>query len=439
MANSSKIPLQPAASGTGLNPADVPAERPLRLIVGPAVSALIGLVCAVQSAVFLRHILSESPPNTQVILTIVAVTVLNVSALAAIAAFSQRDSGARLLLAFMLSFIGHFAWFAFAVGLKRGVAWSFIPGTYLGALACSMAIDSLRRVARPKRVGVVVASLSPELLRRLDPNVDLVTDPALDASQYDVLLLDFATTLPPEWMSFVSTASLANCEIRHVRNHVVDRASCLMPEEVEPEVLLRRLQRRQSYGYVKRTMDVVAALMMMPIALMLAGVAAIGVAITMGRPVIFSQDRVGRDGRIFRMYKLRTMSAHNTSGKQTATSKSDCRITPLGRILRRYRIDELPQLYNVLKGDMSLIGPRPEQPQLVAEYQKVIPYYDLRHSVQPGLSGWAQVSFGYASTVEETRAKLTYDLFYVKEFGLALDLEIVVATIWTLATGRNAR
>lgn len=439
MANSSKIPLHHSARGTGLSPVNVPVDRPLRLIVGPAISALIGLVCAVQSAVFLRHILQASPPNTQVILAIVAVTVLNVSALAAIAAFSQRDAGARLLLAFMLSFIGHFAWFAFAVGLKRNVAWSFIPGTYLAALACSMAIDSLRRHARPRRVGVVAANLSPELLLRLDASVDLVVDPSVDASQYDVLLLDFSSPLPSEWMSFVSTASLANCEIRHVRNHVVDRAACLLPEEVEPEVLLRHLQRRQTYGYVKRLMDVAATLLMAPIALMLGGVAAIGIAATMGRPIIFTQDRVGEGGRVFRMYKLRTMSAHNSNGKQTATSRSDCRITPLGKVLRRYRIDELPQLYNILKGDMSLIGPRPEQPQLVAEYQKMIPHYDLRHAVQPGLSGWAQVSYGYASTVEETRAKLTYDLFYVKEFGLALDLEIAVATVWTLATGRNAR
>lgn len=439
MANSSKIPLQHAVRGSGLSPANAPADRPIRLVVWPAISALIGLVCAVQSAIFLRNILQASPPNAQVILAIITVTTLNVSAVAAIAAFSQRDSASRLLLAFMLSFIGHFAWFAFAIGLKRGVAWSFIPGTYLAAVACSMAIDTLRRLARPKRIGVVAASLSPELLRRLGAGVELVTDPSTDASQYDVLLLDFSSTLPVEWAGFVSTAALANCDIRHVRSHLVEQAACLLPEDVEPEAMTRHLQKSHSYGYVKRAMDIAATLMMAPIALVLGGVAALGIAVTMGRPVIFTQDRVGRGGRIFRMYKLRTMAAHNSNGKQTATSKSDCRITPLGRVLRRYRIDELPQLFNILKGDMSLIGPRPEQPQLVADYQKTIPYYDLRHTVQPGLSGWAQVSYGYASTVEETRAKLTYDLFYVKEFGLTLDLEIAVATVWTLVTGRNAR
>ena len=100
-------------------------------------------------------------------------------------------------------------------------------------------------------------------------------------------------------------------------------------------------------------------------------------------------------------------------------------VTPLGKILRRFRIDELPQLLNILKGEMSLIGPRPEQPELVQKYGQIVSNYDLRHAVQPGLSGWAQVTYGYASTVEETKTKLEYDLFYVREFSFAMDVEIV--------------
>ncbi len=439
MVDSSKIPLQSTVRGTGLSPSYVPADRPLRLIIWPALSALVGLACAVQSAVFLRYVLHASLPYSQIVFAIITVMALNLSAVAIISAFSRRGSASRLLLAFAFSFIAHFAWFAFAIGLKWGVAWSFIPGTYLAAVACSLAIDSLGRIAQSKKVGVIAEGLSPELLRRLGSDVELVADPSSDASQYDVLLLDFASGLTPEWSRFVSSAALAKCEVRHVRNHVVERAACLLPEDVEPDVIRRQLERSHGYAHVKRGMDIVAALMMAPIALLLGGVAALAIAAAMGRPIIFAQDRVGRGGRIFRMYKLRTMSAHDSNGKQTATSKSDCRVTPLGRVLRRYRVDELPQLFNILKGDMSLIGPRPEQPQLVAEYERIIPHYDLRHAVQPGLSGWAQVTYGYASTVEETRAKLSYDLFYVREFGLTLDVEIAVATVWTLMTGRNAR
>ena len=128
------------------------------------------------------------------------------------------------------------------------------------------------------------------------------------------------------------------------------------------------------------------------------------------------------------MLKLRTMGVSPVV-KSIATATDDPRITPLGKILRRLHFDELPQLWNILVGEMSFIGPRPEQPDLVAYYHSVIPHYDLRHSVTPGLTGWAQVCFGYAADVQETKTKLEYDLYYVHNFGLGLDLLIVVRTI----------
>ncbi|MFC4172171.1 sugar transferase [Microvirga sp. GCM10011540] len=409
------------------------------MFIGPAIAALIGLLCSIQSALFLGFILGLGPSDSRIVLTIVTVTALNTSAVVTIAAFAQRGSTSRLLLAFIFSFIAHFTWFAFAAGLKQDIAWSFVPATYIAAVACSIAVDPLRRIARPRKIGAVAAGLSPEILRRLDEGVEIISDPAAAVSRYDVILVDFGVALPPEWTRYISLAAMSNCELRHVRNYVIDRSAYLLPEDVEPDVLRHHLQRSASYAPLKRCIDIGASLLMAPIAFMLGGAAALAIAITMGRPIIFAQDRVGRNGRVFRMYKLRTMSVHSTGGKQIATSKSDCRVTPLGKVLRRYRIDELPQLFNIMKGDMSLIGPRPEQPQLVSEYQQIIPHYDLRHAVQPGLSGWAQVSYGYASTVEETRAKLTYDLFYVREYGLSLDVEIAVATIWTLLAGRNVR
>jgi lipopolysaccharide/colanic/teichoic acid biosynthesis glycosyltransferase len=224
-----------------------------------------------------------------------------------------------------------------------------------------------------------------------------------------------------------------------VRNHAIHHTARLLLDDVVPDALRRKLTKSGYYIYFKRWIDILATILMGPIALLLGGGAALAILISMGHPIVYVQDRVGRNGRVFRMYKLRTMCAQSLGGRQIATLKSDGRITPLGKVLRRYRIDELPQLINVLKGDMSLIGPRPEQPQLVEEYRQVLPHYDLRHWVQPGLSGWAQVTFGYASTIEETQEKLSYDLFYIREFGFALDVEIAIATLWTLMTGRNAR
>jgi lipopolysaccharide/colanic/teichoic acid biosynthesis glycosyltransferase len=442
MATTSKMPLEkleePAVAPV-IQPTYVAPERPLRLMVWPAMSALLGLACAVQSELFRSYLLQVSSNDANVFIVLIEVMTLNALAITAMFLLSQKNSVSRLLLPFTISFLTHFVWFAFADDLHQHVAWGFLPATYLATLAFSLAVDSARKLARPKRVGVVALGLAPDVLWRLNDEVELVTDPLADPSPYDVLLLDFAVTLSPEWARFVSSAALANCEVCHVRNYVVQRTACLLPDDVEPKAIHRKSLMNGLYVPIKRCMDIVVTLLIAPMAVILMFPAAVAVAISMGRPVIFTQDRVGRNGRIFRMYKLRTMRARHAGERQTATSKGDNRVTPLGKVLRRYRIDELPQLWNILKGDMSLIGPRPEQPELVAEYKEVLSHYDLRHEVQPGLSGWAQVTYGYASTLEETRMKLAYDLFYIKEFGPTLDLEIAVATLWTLITGRNAR
>ena len=122
-----------------------------------------------------------------------------------------------------------------------------------------------------------------------------------------------------------------------------------------------------------------------------------------------------------------------------ATSHGDARITKFGAFLRRFRVDELPQLWNVLIGDMSLIGPRPEQPGLTRDYIGQMPAFAYRHLVRPGITGWAQVRAGYAANLEETRIKLSYDLFYVKNFSLALDLHVIIRTFWTIASGSGVR
>lgn len=197
------------------------------------------------------------------------------------------------------------------------------------------------------------------------------------------------------------------------------------------EIKLRCVHRR-IYDAFKRIADIIFVLLAMPAVLVILVCASLAILITMGRPVLFVQDRVGLYGRVFRMYKLRTMRIRAADEPQIATAKNDNRITPLGRIMRRYHIDELPQLWNVLKGDMTLIGPRPEQPDLVMQYSECLPEYTLRHLVRPGISGWSQVQFGYASTLEETRKKLEFDIFYLENFGPVLDAKIVIKTFIVL-------
>ena len=185
---------------------------------------------------------------------------------------------------------------------------------------------------------------------------------------------------------------------------------------------------RAAYLRIKRISDLIFVLLILPASALLIAVAAAAIALTMGRPIFFLSDRVGRDGRVFKMVKLRTM-VPNAGAARNATLPGDPRITPLGRLLRLTHIDELPQVWNILIGDMTLVGPRPEQPHLVEHYRKHIPNYDLRHTVTPGLSGWSQVCFGYAADVTETTQKLTYDLEYIDRFGPRIDLIILWKTL----------
>lgn len=157
-------------------------------------------------------------------------------------------------------------------------------------------------------------------------------------------------------------------------------------------------------------------------------------------PILYSQERVGQYGKGFRIYKFRSMrkDAEVNGGPRWAT-KDDPRITRVGRIIRLLRIDELPQLFNILRGDIDIVGPRPERPVFVEKLQQMIPYYSLRHSVKPGLTGWAQVMFTYSGTIEESKEKLQYDLFYIKNLSLKLDLLILFKTLKIVILGRGAR
>jgi sugar transferase (PEP-CTERM system associated) len=159
-----------------------------------------------------------------------------------------------------------------------------------------------------------------------------------------------------------------------------------------------------------------------------------------GLPVLYRQERVGRGGRVFTLYKLRSMrhDAESNGNAQWAAANDD-RTTRVGRFLRKSRIDELPQVFNVLKGEMSFVGPRPERPVFVDQLVKQIPFYALRHSVKPGITGWAQVRYSYGASVDDAVEKLQHDLYYVKNNGLFLDIMIMMATVEVVLWGRGAR
>lgn len=187
------------------------------------------------------------------------------------------------------------------------------------------------------------------------------------------------------------------------------------------------------YQGLKRASDAaVAALALLALAPVLA-LTALAVAATSRGPVLYRQRRVGQWKRPFTILKFRTMRVDAERGGARWTSAADPRVTAIGRFLRRSRLDELPQLWNVLVGHMSLVGPRPERPEFTVELERRIPYYDLRHLVRPGITGWAQVSAGYAATFEDAVVKLEYDIYYVKHASFGFDLRILLRTVGVIA------
>jgi len=190
----------------------------------------------------------------------------------------------------------------------------------------------------------------------------------------------------------------------------------------------------------KRALDLLAAGLGLLLAAPLMAIVAIAIRLSSAGPVLYHQQRVGLQGRIFTVHKFRSMrqDAEEGTGPVWASKNGDPRVTRLGRFLRRSRIDELPQLWNVLKGDMSFVGPRPERPEFVTSLTQEIPYYGQRHVVRPGVTGWAQVRYTYGASKEDALEKLQYDLFYIKNMSLALDLYVILETVKTVILRKGA-
>ncbi|MBX9605988.1 MAG: TIGR03013 family PEP-CTERM/XrtA system glycosyltransferase [Gammaproteobacteria bacterium] len=189
----------------------------------------------------------------------------------------------------------------------------------------------------------------------------------------------------------------------------------------------------------KRVLDIVVSALFLLAATPLMAVTAAAIYLESGGPVLYRQERVGRRGRVFTLLKFRSMRQDAEANGAVWALANDMRVTRIGSFIRKTRIDELPQLINVLKGDMSFVGPRPERPQFVAELARAIPYYDLRHYVKPGITGWAQILYPYGASVADAREKLQYDLYYLKNYSLFLDINILLQTIQVILWRKGAR
>ncbi|HSM85967.1 MAG TPA: exopolysaccharide biosynthesis polyprenyl glycosylphosphotransferase, partial [Candidatus Limnocylindrales bacterium] len=189
----------------------------------------------------------------------------------------------------------------------------------------------------------------------------------------------------------------------------------------------------------KRGMDIAASLIGIALTLPLMGLVALAVLLETGKPVFFRQKRVGLNGEQFEMLKFRSMRQDSeTSGPRWAAD-GDSRITRVGSFIRKYRLDELPQFFNILHGEMSLVGPRPEQPYFCRMLEEKLPFFAQRHTVRPGVTGWAQIKYQYGSSIEDAKRKLELDLFYIKHLSIGLDMAVIFETVKVILLGKGAK
>lgn len=192
-------------------------------------------------------------------------------------------------------------------------------------------------------------------------------------------------------------------------------------------------------GRIKKLLDISLSLAGLFLSLPITLVTAVAIKLDSPGPVFFRQQRVGYDNKVFEIIKFRSMRLDAEANGAVWAKKKDSRLTRIGKLIRKLRIDELPQIWNVLRGEMSIIGPRPERPEFMKELNSLIPYYALRHTVKPGITGWAQINYPYGASVEDTLEKLKYDLFYIKNLSFFLDCLILLKTIRIVLFGRGAR
>jgi sugar transferase (PEP-CTERM system associated) len=286
----------------------------------------------------------------------------------------------------------------------------------------------------PARVGAPV--LNPGVIGTIEDIPAIVRARSVD--QVVVSLSDARGKLP---MDKLLEMKLDGVSFEHLASVYENYTGKIAVESLRPSWLIFSpgFKKSRFQRFTKRLLDIGVSTVGLVLAAPLMLLVALAVKLTSRGPVFYRQARVGLDGRVFGIAKFRSMreDAEKDTGAVWAM-KHDPRVTPVGRLLRRTRVDELPQLWNVLKGDMSFVGPRPERPEFVASLTRDIPFYGQRHTTRPGLTGWAQVQYTYGATVEDALEKLQYDLFYIKNLSLPLDLFIMASTVKTVVMRKGA-
>jgi lipopolysaccharide/colanic/teichoic acid biosynthesis glycosyltransferase len=296
----------------------------------------------------------------------------------------------------------------------------------------------LRQHLQTGKYAIVPFGFYEELVRLNPEKFYALEAPELISGDTVGIIVDSNEQLPAKWQQFIAAELSKDTPVMD-SVAAYESISGKSPLHHYGELAGHELLPSQAYLTAKRLLESALILITSPVTVPFIIAVAVTVKLESKGPAFFVQRRVGKGGREFSMYKIRSMRTDSEVNGAQFAGEDDPRITRVGRFIRKMRIDELPQFLNILKGDMALIGPRPEQAAFVQDFEKVIPLYSFRHIVRPGITGWAQVTHGYAADEDETREKLAHDFYYVKNLSLWLDLDIVFKTIKTMLTGFGAR
>lgn len=288
------------------------------------------------------------------------------------------------------------------------------------------------------KIAIIPGGMANELIPLGEIDSRVLTAPNLAGVRYDAVVADFSV-LDSTWQRFITQCVLNGIAVYDAR---------AMYEAITGRVRLVRMTDNNlgallpSRGYerFKTILDIILVVLALPVLLPVLLVTALCIRLDSPGPVFYTQTRIGRGNQPFRIYKFRSMKTEACLQQEARfAQEDDQRITRVGHVIRKLRIDELPQLLNVLKGDMAIIGPRPEQPEFVEQFDQTLPFYAYRHVIKPGITGWAQVRYGYAADENDTQAKIEHDFYYIKHASIYLDIYILLLTARTVLTGFGAR
>ncbi len=316
--------------------------------------------------------------------------------------------------------------------------------TFVASVANQSILVTISGRRNPMAYFVVPGGHINRLINQPEFNSTLLTDPVLPRAQNVVIVADLHFNHSDEWERTLADAALNGIPVYHYKNILEDRTGKVRIEHLS-ENSFGSLLPNIAWVKLKRAFDLFLCSVCVPIAIVPLIIVAGLIKLDSPGPVIFRQERVGYRGRVFKVIKFRTMRVAAPGVNEVdmramaRTQDNDERITRLGKFLRRSRIDELPQMVNILRGEMSWIGPRPEALPLSRWYSDEIPFYAYRHIVRPGITGWAQVNQGHVTELDDIDQKLQYDFFYIKNFSYWIDLYILVRTVMIVFTGFGSK